>query len=548
MMLNTVNGKGSAEATADPALPYVTSPAASTGLRRFHPADGLFLRAEHLDQIQSYASDLALLHGIAGGSGVVFGYRLDLNAGTETLGATAGLAVDPSGRPLRSRGRLEVDLSDLERDVVGRIWVVEVVAADPIPSGSEPLYSAVCASPCGPESSIRPYLDEAVQLRVRAETLDGDWVNATADRVRSAVASAFFDRERRAGGPWLTPSAAGATIPELSFWPWSAATPAGAPAPGGVPVGILTWLGGSDGAWQLDVWMARRDRMLTPPAVSWQNHLSLRPLPVFTAQLLQFEDQLSTGAADPDHPLTDRFVELPPAGYLPRPLDLGEQNSLEAWLDASFGFAVQLQVDASSADVAISAVNLAQHMDRIPLTGNPDPPPRVHVLVPEIEADLPAVHTDRYPWMAFAREPQIRRRETDRPTPPPQSAAGSDVGEAATLGVHVLRAPIPRAQYLPRALQAVTEPPTAELSFDGWTIAPQPKAIRAVRDAVDAIGPHSMVDVLATTADPARAPLVAARARALAEHLGLDDGQTPAGVYSRVVDGPEAVFLMVRAR
>ena len=88
-----------------------------------------------------------------------------------------------------------------------------------------------------------------------------------------------------------------------------------------------------------------RDRA---PAVSWQNHLSLRPLPVFTAQLLQFEDQLSTGAADPEHPLTDRFVELPPAGYLPRPLDIGEQNSLEGWLDASFGFAVQLQVDASS--------------------------------------------------------------------------------------------------------------------------------------------------------------------------------------------------------
>ena len=94
----------------------------------------------------------------------------------------------------------------------------------------------------------------------------------------------------------------------------------------------------------------------------------------------------------------------------------------------------------------------------------------------------------------------------------------------------------------------MTEPPTAELRFDGWTIVPQPKAIRVVRDAVDAIGPHSMVDVLATTADPARAPLVVARARALAEKLGLDDGQTPAGVYSRVVDGPEAVFLMVRAR
>ena len=547
MMLSTANPKATA---AEPASQTVASPAAATGLRRLHPADGLFLRAEHLDQIQSYASDLALLHGVAGGSGVVYGYRLDLNAGKEIVGATAGLAVDPSGRPLRSRARLEVGLADLERDVAGRIWIVEVVAADPIPAGSEPVYSAVCASSCGPESSIRPYLDEAVQLRVRAETLAGDWVSVPTEQVRSAVAAAYFDRERRAGGPWLTPSAAGAAIPDLSSWPWSAAAPAGEPAPGGVPVGVLTWLGGSDGHWELDVWTARRDRMLTPPAVSWPNHLSLRPLPVFTAQLLQFEDQLSAGAADPDHPLTERFVELPPAGYLPRPLDPGEGTSLEDWLDATFGPAVQLRVDACSADVAVSAVNLAQHLDRIPLAGNPDPPPGVLVLVPETLADLPAVRTERYPWVAFVREPRIgSRRRTEDPAPTPQPApAEPDVGGAGPVGVHVVRAPIPRAQYMPRVVAAMTGRPAAELQFDGWTIPPQPQAIRALRDALDAIGPQSTVDVFATTADPARGPLVAARARALVQSLGLDDGPTPAGLYSRLLDGPDAIVLMVRPR
>ena len=244
-MLDTVKGKGSAaEAALDPALQSVDSATASTGLRRLHPADGLFLRAEHLDQIQTYARDLAQVGALAGGTGVVYGFTLDLDPDRERVGAGAGLAIDPSGQALRSLSRLEVELAGLERDVVGRVWIVEVVAAPPIPSGNEPVYAAACATSCGPDSSIQPWLDDAVELRVRAETLTGDWVNADAQHALSALVSAYFEQERRRGLPWLTPASAGAAVPRLDTRPWASAAPAAAPGPAAVPLGLLARIGG----------------------------------------------------------------------------------------------------------------------------------------------------------------------------------------------------------------------------------------------------------------------------------------------------------------
>ena len=51
---------------------------ATGGIRRLNPADGLFLRSEHLNQMQAYSRELALAAGIAGGTGVVYGYQLSL--------------------------------------------------------------------------------------------------------------------------------------------------------------------------------------------------------------------------------------------------------------------------------------------------------------------------------------------------------------------------------------------------------------------------------------------------------------------------------------
>jgi len=567
-MLTTVNGTGSGATPddVDPALDSAASASASSGLRRLHPADGLFLRAEHLDQIQTYARDLAHLDALAGGSGVVYGFTLDLDADKQLVGAGSGLAIDPSGQPLRSLGRLEVDLSALERGVSGRVWIIEVVAAAPIPAGNEPVFSSACASPCGPDSSIQPWLDSAVQLRVRADTLTGSWIDADAEHALSALVSAYFERERRAGDPWLIPAAAGAPVPRLATRPWAAGAPTGPPGPAGVPLGLLAWI--CDG-WYLDVWSARRDRGLTPPVMAWEGRLGKRPQPDFTAQLLQFENQLAAGPVDPQHPLTDRFVELPPAGYLPRPPSLGTDLSLETWLDAVFDGAAVPRVARCTADVAVTAVGLAQHLDRIPLTRFADPPVEIRILVPDIPADLPAVSTPDYGWLAFVREPQLlefaRRRQIPEPPPPesqpaPQTqpapvppasqAPGppAEVQGGLAVAARVVDAPSSRARYAQRVEAAGAEPPAAEVRFagSGWEMAADTDAVRTLREAIDDGGPYSSLDVVATTANPAREPLAAARASALAAQLGLGGTGTASAVYAMRRDGPEALFLMVR--
>ena len=598
---------------AAPTGQEASSAPASTGLRRFQPADGLFLRAEHLAQIQTYAADLAALNGVGGGGGVVYGFTLTLDAAGQSLSAAPGLAFEAAGRPLRSQGALQVDLSGLDRSGADQIWIVEVVTADEIPGGNEPVYSSVCATSCRSDSSFQPWRDDAVRLRVRAETLavqGNAWSGVQDVCRRSALASAYFERERRQGGPWLTPSTPGGAIPDLASWPWAKAAPAGPPGPGGVPVGLLYADQSAAHAWHLDVWTARRDRVLTPPATAWENHLSRRPLPAFTAQVLQFQDHLAAGNQDLfKNPLNRRFVELPPAGFLPRPTnpewDDGRDSRLRVLLQI-FGHAV-LPIPVSwTADAAITAVNLAQHLDRIPLRAskaNLSTPnavgrgfvtslPLVLVLVPDVPADLAAVRPadDRYPWIAFVRVPRFlppdrktweivrslwatMQREDLRvndeamtsvdptftgdatdataaaPHPEPDALA-DDLGVEGPepVPVHVLTAPLPRSEYPSHVEAAITGTATAEASFTGFAATVSSDTADALHAAIDALGPYRMIDVLATTAEPARQPMAAARAKALADALGLDTPEKPVGVNSRVADGPESVFLMVRKR
>src|SRR5215472_14465640 len=79
-----------------------------TGIRRLNPADGLFLRSEHLNQMQTYSRELALAVGIAGGTGVVYGFGLTLSG--SMLSATPGLAIDAAGMPLRTAETITVAL------------------------------------------------------------------------------------------------------------------------------------------------------------------------------------------------------------------------------------------------------------------------------------------------------------------------------------------------------------------------------------------------------------------------------------------------------
>jgi hypothetical protein len=592
MMAKLLDGKKPA---ANPSPDSASSPAAASGIRRFEPADGLFLRAEHLRQIEDYARDLSLINGLAGGPGVVYGYTLDLDPARQVVGAAAGLAVDPSGQPLRSQTRLEADLSGLARTERGRIWIVEVLAAEAIPAGNEPMYSAVCATSCGPESSIQPWRDDAVQLRVRAQPLYGDWVDTSSTRLLlSALVSAYFDQERRDGDPWLTPTAPGAAVPGLGSRPWASAAPPAAPGPAGVPLGILAWI---EGQWVLDVWSARRDRLLSPPDTAWQNHLGLRPRPVFTAQVLQFADQFGHETVDAKNPRPSRFVEVPPAGFLPLPSDLSEgQDSdtagrLDGWLSDIFGDSVELRLEVCSADVALSAVALAQHQDRIPLVVHGKSRPRVEILIPGVPADLPALTTTRYGWVAFVRSPRIGPSRFERvpqgePTTddgqPPvtaeapattevpvtveapeaakQSPAAADApagGEAPAavevpdndqaVGVHVMTAPSFRRQYLNRVADVAGQPAIAELSFpsSGWAPVNDDEVMESIREAATKDGGR-LVDVVVTTPDADREPLMAARARALAMRLGFAEPESPVGVFPAVVEGPETVYLVIR--
>ena len=116
--------------------------------------------------------------------------------------------------------------------------------------------------------------------------------------------------------------------------------------------------------------------------------------------------------AVPESLLAQGFRELPPAGFLPEPLGT---EDLERQLQSIFD-PVPVTVRHATADAALRAVSEAQHLDRIPLNppegeagdaGRDDAPsgsnPAVEVWIPDVPADLPAVYTPSYGWVAFVR-------------------------------------------------------------------------------------------------------------------------------------------------
>ena len=120
--------------------------------------------------MQTYSRELALAVGIAGGTGVCYGYQLSL-AGSKLL-VTPGLAIDAAGLPLRTGEPVSVELAGLATPA-GRFWLVEVIADQPVASDNEPVYGNLCGDPCS-GSSIQPWLDNAVRIQVSArDTLPG---------------------------------------------------------------------------------------------------------------------------------------------------------------------------------------------------------------------------------------------------------------------------------------------------------------------------------------------------------------------------------------
>jgi hypothetical protein len=388
------------------------SPAiAGGGFTRLNPADGLFLRAEHLDTIGQYASDLAAAVGAGIGLGVVFGFTCRLSTTNDAVYATGGLAI-AAGQPLRSTATTMVSLNDLYPHG-DDLWVVEIVPAT-WEYGSEPVYGSLCEDPCGRGSGIQPYAAEGVELKLRRDSLKG-FGDVDPSWQRNWLASNYFERERKYGGasarsanaPWLLPAS---PVQNIIQHPWSEGT--GHHDQAAVPLGVV-WK--RDGRWHLDVWTARRDCGEPTPAAAWQWRLGWRPRSVFTAQVLQFQSQLAHADLSPLYALG--FEELPPAGYLPWGFENMDDEALRSAAQTLFGPEVDVRVRKCRADFVAHAVEQVQHMDRIPLKGHVAGIPKVDLLVPSEPSDLKPTWTDTYGWSAF-----VRRREVhdDVPLPTPE--------------------------------------------------------------------------------------------------------------------------------
>jgi hypothetical protein len=481
--MTTTTSPAPAAAEPAPGLDAVTSGPALSGLRRLNPEDGLFLRAEHLDQIQQYAEELSRLSTLAAGSGTVYGYELSIRddgAGGSQLRVTPGLAASEEGRLLRSLTTIDVDLGRLELGVPGRFWVVEVIPAPPVLSGSEPAYTSVCATSCGPGSSISPWRDDAIRVRIRAASIETQWDGG--DTARSALASAWFERERAAGGPWLTPRSAQTPVQRLFDRPWEMAAPRSAPTVAAVPLGLLFR---QQDEWALDIWAARRDRAAAPPEAAWQPHLSMREWSTYRAQVLQFEDQVADVAMTED--LHGHFVELPPGGFLDVVLD-NDEDPVRRHLEQRGLWNDRCRIIHCTADVAISAVALAQRLDRIPLNAEP---PAIDFWMPDLRGDLPATQPEGpHGWIAFTRGVNVDESaeepgELDKP-----SGGNVDLespGEFRTslfdrvrdeesvpvtdVDIYLVSAPRDRTRYAAAIAQATSDERIGVARFsDGWRL------------------------------------------------------------------------------
>jgi hypothetical protein len=531
---------------------------ATGGIRRLNPADGLFLRSEHLNQMQAYSRELSLAVGIAGGTGVVHGYQLSLTDAELTV--TLGLAIDTAGMPLRTGAPVTLQLDGLATPA-GRFWLVEVIADRAAPSDNEPVYGNLCGDPCS-VGSIQPWLDDAVRVQVSArDTLPGLASVASAGLTRNWLASAYFEQERRAGPPWLMPDQSGA-VASILKQPWAGAQPAAAPgvlgdpAGNGVPLGVLLRV---DEGWQLDVWTARRDLIQAVPQAAWEWRLGLRPWPVFVAQVLQFQAQLAElplvgqlgetvlGNAEDFYeivleqaprsrkamqqlwhewqqqhtkPLTEGsllshgFGELPPAGFLPQPTGKGP---LSEQVQAIFGPNVVVKLHHNSADAAVRGVTEAQHLDRIPLD-RPAAKPTVDVWIPDTAADLPAVFTPSYGWIAFARN---RSEPVEAPRPATEPV---EVYLIFADGDENFRHVVERiigSEVLPEAEQLATlRYPRAE-----WGVPTPEDAVTELGSTLGKLLRESrmrLLGVIGTASTDPRRPLAGARAALLPVSFELD--------------------------
>ena len=457
--------------------PAAEAPTSATvalgGFTAFNPVDGLFLRAEHLKAIQDYARSLTRALATAGGAGVVHGLGVTLTDGS--LEVSPGLAITRHGQLLllASTVKVRLDSNHVPPRPTNGFWRVELHWAS-ANSGSAPVYGSLCNDGCadGGGAVIQPWREEGVKILLATDSLPGlDAVSL--ERRTNWLASAYFERERAAGQPWLVPAAAGSPVDELRSRDWEDAT--SLPGEQGVPLALVQNV---DGTYRLDVWAARRLADGPLASASWRSRLAIRPWSVFLAQILQFEAELTAFGAQ-DEPLIDvsaayyyrstatglldeaqRFIEglnekdpvrnrkafqrleevvetaatdpianagptplstqsglgeLPPAGYLQ--VDHTRED-LEVGLAAFFGDHADVRFRRLRADQVPDEVVAAQSRDRIPLDPVPGISPQVDVLIPTEPADKEELYTAAYDWVAFVRRgPEVKPQAP----PPPET-------------------------------------------------------------------------------------------------------------------------------
>ncbi|MGW1346202.1 hypothetical protein ACWCOV_34470 [Kribbella sp. NPDC002412] len=375
--------------------------------------DGRFLRADGFRADQAYERSLASLVAQGNGTGVVHGLEVALGTG-DRLRVEAGLALAPSGRVVlltrqvelptatliaRAQGALDPSDTSTGRTAFGpcapqdlgnevpvlpatTLWVLTAAAIESL-CGEEERFGQLCADACATETD-RSQLVEGVIFRLHPLTLSLPspvTVAMTAAHLRSRVAAAWFAAERQAissivSGPGL----------HLPVWCQ------GADAVGGEEVALaVLHREGTVTRW-VDDWTARRELHETTPRRYWQQRIAMRPVSTASAQLSQFQCQLTdlplaaTSTVTGSTLLDAGIVELPPAGYL----QVDPAGDVEAQLRTRFGPGVDLRLCVGRSDVVPGLVDQARHRDRISLTQGLDDPSAketVDILVPDGELE-----------------------------------------------------------------------------------------------------------------------------------------------------------------
>jgi hypothetical protein len=545
---------------------------AEGGIERLNAFDGLYLRAEHLNLIQDYARDLALAVGAAGGPGVVSGLEATLQDGALRIGP--GLAVDPSGRPLRARQEMIVPLGELTPSA-DTFWYVEAVS-EIWTHGDEAVQGLLCDDPCANGSTAHPFATEGVRIRL-TEAKESGLAGWSHQQRRARLASRIFAAEAVAAGAWSREPADPAS--SLAGRDWQ---PPPEPAGTGPQVRLAVLIPAADlRKWQVDVWAVRRDRGASPPAREWQWRLAMRPWEVFVAQILQFQAMLDypegvsttvaivkslRGLADEirrprvtkaqiaervqrfSHDLAGGRVgeeggstlgsvslpelgidELPPAGFLPYHGSLEQVGTAMAEL---LGRGASLRVCwCGPADVA-QAVQEAQHRDRIRL--DPARPADVDILVP-VGADREQAAFD---WVAFVGRARVACAiEADAPPLDEVKVWLVDVGSDRAAFEAAMAAL--KAGTIPEAARSLA---TLRYPERSWA-APDDADYAVVFRTLQALATFTVIPVAVVRAEE-RQPLGALRAALLAAAFSPEGTLTPRPPRAIVAGPDEAVVLV----